>query len=118
MGTGIPLTDADRAPWLQSLRNAILSWIAAGQNVVLACSALKAAYRDLLVTGPEVKLVFLKVEETVARARLQGRSGHYMHADLVRSQFETLEEPRAGVTVEATLSVEKIVAIIRDAFGL
>lgn len=63
MRAGIPLADADRAPWLQSLRGAIVGWIAAGENVVLACSALKAAYRDTLLAGPEVKLVYLRVEE-------------------------------------------------------
>jgi gluconokinase len=118
MRAGIPLTDADRAPWLQSLHGAILGWIAAEKNVVLACSALKATYRDILLVGPEVKLVYLQVDEAVAHARLLSRSGHYMHADLVSSQFETLEEPQGALTVDASLPVNESVANIRDALGI
>src|SRR5260370_18970306 len=60
MSRGIPLTDADRAPWLEAMRKAILEWIAAGKNVVLACSALKRPYRDKLRPSPAVKIVYLK----------------------------------------------------------
>ena len=60
MHAGIPLTDEDRAPWLQSLRKAIAGWLAAGENVVLTCSALKASYRAILLVSPEVKFVYLR----------------------------------------------------------
>src|SRR5581483_2263579 len=60
MRAGVPLTDADRAPWLSALHDAIAAWLAAGENVVLACSALKVSYRALLLVSPEVKLVYLR----------------------------------------------------------
>src|SRR6267154_1537853 len=62
MRNGIPLTDADRRPWLESLRALIVTWTAAGKNGVLACSALKKEYRDRLVVGPEVRVVYLKAD--------------------------------------------------------
>ncbi len=118
MRAGIPLTDEDRAPWLQALRSAILCWIAAGENVALACSALKASYRDILIVGPEVKLVYLRVTEKLAAARLATRRGHYMNPALLHSQFETLEEPRDALTIDAGQSTERIVADIRRAFAV
>src|ERR1700704_1799737 len=78
MRKGIPLTDADREPWLESLRSLILAWIAGGKNGVLACSALKKAYRDKLVVGPEVRVVYLKGDRELLRDRLLLRRGHYM----------------------------------------
>ena len=113
MRAGTPLTDQDRAPWLQSLRTAICQWIAAGENAVLACSALKASYRDILIVGPEVKLVYLRITEELAAARLARRHGHYMNPTLLHSQFETLEEPRDALIVDASQSTEQIVANIR-----
>jgi gluconokinase len=118
MRAGVALTDTDRGPWLQALRAAIEGWIAAGENAVMACSALKAAYRESLSAGPEVKLVYLRVAEAVARKRLLSRTGHYMHADLVHSQFEALEEPPDALAIDATLPVEEIVATIRQELGI
>ena len=117
MRAGIALTDADRAPWLQSLRSVILEWIAAGENVVLACSALKASYRDMLVVSPEVKLVYLRITMDLAAERVGARHGHYMNPTLLRSQFEALQEPHDALTVEAGQSTEFIVANIRRAFA-
>ncbi|HKD86696.1 MAG TPA: gluconokinase [Terriglobales bacterium] len=118
MRAGIPLTDADRAPWLQFLRAAILAWIAGEENAVLACSALKAAYRAMLVVGPDVKLVYLRVDESLARGRLLSRSGHYMHANLAHSQFETLEEPQDALTIDGSLPVNQVVTKLRNALGI
>lgn len=118
MRAGIPLTDEDRAPWLQSLRSAILGWIASSENVVLACSALKASYRDRLVVSSEVRLVYLRITEELAAARLAARRGHYMNAALLRSQFETLEEPHDALTVDAAQPTEQIVISIRQAFAI
>lgn len=118
MRSGIPLTDEDRVPWLQVLRTAILDWIRASENVVLACSALKASYRDILIVGPEVKLVYLRITEELAAARLDARRGHYMNPALLRSQFETLEEPHHALIIDASQSTERVVAGIRRAFAI
>jgi len=118
MHAGIPLTDEDRAPWLQSLRGAILAWLKAGENVLLACSALKASYRDVLVVSPDVKLVYLQISMELAAERLAARHGHYMNPHLIRSQFETLEEPHDAVTIDASQPTESIVAGIRRAFAI
>ena len=81
MRRGIPLEDADRWPWLQTLAAQIDRWLAAGTTVVLACSALKQRYRDVLAKGrPGVRFVHLKGDKTLIRLRLDGRRGHYMPA--------------------------------------
>jgi len=118
MHAGIPLTDEDRAPWLQALRTAIVGWMAAGEDVVLACSALKAVYRDLLIVGTEVKLVYLRITEDLAGARLASRRGHYMNPALLHSQFETLQEPHEALILDAGPSTEQLVADIRRAFAV
>lgn len=118
MHAGIPLTDADRAPWLAALHDAILDWLAASENVVLACSALKAEYRAQLVVSPEVKLVFLRVSREVVAARLAHRRTHFMNPSLIDSQFATLEEPAAAITVDGTLTTEDVVDKIHRALAL
>ncbi len=118
MHAGIPLTDEDRAPWLQSLRQAITVWLAAGDNVVLACSALKASYRDLLRVSPDVRFVYLHASFEVIAKRLAARKGHYMNPDLLRSQFDTLEEPKDILTVDACLSPADLVDEIRAALAI
>lgn len=118
MRAGIPLTDADRAPWLASLHDAIVTWIAAGEHVVLACSALKSEYRAQLVVSDEVKLVYLRVSREVVAERLAHRPQHYMNPALIDSQFATLEEPGGAVTVDGSLTTEEVVANIRQALGL
>src|ERR1035437_3743411 len=77
MHAGVPLTDEDRTPWLQSLRNAIAGWLASGENVVLACSALKASYREVLLVSSQVKLVYLRSSFELIAGRLALRQGHY-----------------------------------------
>lgn len=118
MHAGIPLTDEDRAPWLQSLRDAIRGWLAAGQSAVLACSALKASYRDILPISPEVKLVFLRASVAVIAARVAARTGSYMNPELVPSQFATLEEPKNAVVIDANATVDASVAAIRRELGV
>jgi len=118
MRAGIPLDDTDRAPWLQSLHDAIVGWIAAGKSVVLACSALREAYRRQLMVGPEVKLVFLHAEFDLVSQRLEARHGHYMNPGLLRSQFETLEVPPDAVSIDVSGTVPEIVAAIRAALGI
>jgi len=113
MHSGIPLTDEDRSPWLQSLRNAIAGYLASGENVVLACSALKASYRRFLLVDLQVKLVSLRGSLDLIASRLGSRQGHYMSPHLLRSQFDTLEEPADGLTIDAGLPVAEIVKEIR-----
>jgi gluconokinase len=100
MHAGHPLTDEDRWPWLDS----IARWIDAVRGTdgrgVVACSALRRAYRDRLVAGrPDVALVFLEGDETLIATRQAARHGHYMPASLVTSQFATLEPPGEGERV-------------------
>jgi len=118
MRAAIPLTDEDRAPWLQALRDAIVSWLAAGENVVLACSALKAAYRQQLLVSPNVKLVYLRGTRELFAARMASRHNHFMNPQLLRSQLETLEEPKGALAIDASLATQQIVAEIRGALGL
>jgi gluconokinase len=118
MHAGIPLTDEDRAPWLQALHDAVVGWLAAGENVVLACSALKAAYREQLLVSPDVKLVYLRGSVELFAARLALRRDHFMNPELLRSQFETLEEPKDALTVDASLTIAQIVGEIRDQLQL
>lgn len=120
LAKGIPLTDEDRRPWLDDLRSAIASWVAQGRPTVLACSALKAAYRSYLAQGWEhvVRLVYLKGSVDLIARRLADRTGHFMHQDLLASQLDTLEEPRDALTVGIDESPDRIVASIRSHLGL
>jgi gluconokinase len=97
---GIALTDDDRRPWLHALREAITRWISEGRNVVLACSALKRAYRRELDVGPEVRFVYLKGSADLIAQRLRLRHGHFADDKILASQFADLEEPEGAVTVE------------------
>jgi gluconokinase len=112
MRSGIPLTDADRAPWLEKLRDLIASWIGEGKNAVLACSALKQEYRDFLRIGPEVCIVYLQATPEVLRQRLRARRGHFMTEALLTSQLDTLEEPKDAVVIDADGDPEEVVAKI------
>jgi gluconokinase len=115
MRRGIPLDDADRRPWLEALRAEIDRWLAEGKTVVLACSALKQRYRDVLAKGrPDVRFVYLKGDEALLRSRLEKRRGHYMPASLLASQIATLEEPADAVTVDVDGSPDAIAAEIRQ----
>ena len=118
MRAGIPLDAADRTPWLQSLHGAIADWLARQESVVLACSALKEAYRRELLVGPEVKLVFLHADFNCIAHRLAARQGHYMNPTLLKSQFDTLEVPRDAITIDVGGPVPDTVATVRAALGI
>jgi gluconokinase len=94
MKNGVPLTDEDRQPWLGKLRDVIEQCLVAGKNAVLACSALKKAYRDYLRVNDGVKFVFLRGNRRKISEQLQKRHGHFMNPVLLDSQFEDLEEPQ------------------------
>ncbi len=113
MRAGIPLTDTDRGPWLRVLREAIQSWVSKSENVVLACSALKETYREKLLVGPEVKLVYLHGSFRLVEGRMHDRVGHYMPLELLRSQFGTLEEPEDATQIDASATPSEIVREIR-----
>jgi gluconokinase len=115
---GIPLDDADRAPWLKSLRQAMEQWVAEGRTVVLACSALKKSYRHELDLGSELKFVYLKGSYDLIYQRLRARHGHFASEKILASQFAALEEPDDAVTVEIDRPAEAIVAEIRRGLGL
>jgi gluconokinase len=111
---GIALTDSDRAPWLAAMRSAILQWDAAGENGVLACSALKRSYRDELRAG-DARFVFLKGDYALLLERLRQRHGHFADEKILVSQLATLEEPGSDeevITVDIDHRPEEIVSAI------
>lgn len=114
MRAGTPLTDDDRWPWLKALRQAIEDWEAAGESRVIACSALKDAYRDILSPRNDVAFVYLRGDTETIEARLRSRKGHYMNPNLLTSQFAALEEPDDAIVVDITpppaIIVDNIIA--------
>jgi gluconokinase len=115
---GIPLSDADRMPWLAALHQQIAQWISEERNVVLACSALKQSYRVALWTGPEMTFVYLKGTYELIYERLLTRKGHFADEHILASQFATLEEPSDATVVEINAPPEEIVAEICRQLGL
>ena len=94
MSAGIPLSDADRLPWLRRIAETIDGWRARGESGVVTCSALKRSYRNIIIGDrPEVRLVYLKGSPDLIRRRMAARHGHFMPAALLDSQFSILEEP-------------------------
>jgi len=123
MAAGIALTDEDRGPWLHALADLVSTRHARGEGTVLACSALRRAYRDVLRTAapPEESFVIeLDADLETLRSRMAARRGHYMPASLLGSQLETLEslEPdEPGVIVDATRPLDAIIADALAALG-
>jgi gluconokinase len=103
MTAGIPLDDEDRQPWLERVRDAL----AEHQDVVVACSALRLSHRELLREAGRVTFVFLDLSEATARRRARQRRGHFMGADMIASQFVTLERPTAGETDVVVVDVDR-----------
>jgi gluconokinase len=122
MHGGVPLTDEDRWPWLHG----IAAWIDAtrrvGNHGTVACSALKRAYRDVLVGNrPDVRIVYLKGERDLIARRLASRDGHFMPSSLLDSQFATLEEPQTDehpIVVSIVPHPRRIVAEIVNRLGI
>jgi gluconokinase len=102
MRSGRPLTDEDRWPWLERLREQITRSINAKDNAVLACSALKRAYRDRLRVSDDVTFVFLRGDYALIAEQLRHRRGHFMNPELLRSQFADLEQPEPDEDVLTT----------------
>lgn len=119
MASGKPLTDADRRPWLERLRTLIANHLERGEGLVLASSALKQAYRDILIRGNEgAAIVYLRGSFERISERLADREGHFMPPDLLQSQFDALEEPENAFVCEIERSVEGTVNNIIEHFGL
>jgi gluconokinase len=118
MHAGIPLTDADRAPWLATLHEVLLRWYRSGKSGVLACSALRQTYRDELskdIPGSELRFVLLEVPREVLEHRLAERKNHYMNPALLDSQLATLEMPQDAIRVRGDLSPDEVVREIMRA---
>jgi gluconokinase len=117
MRQGVPLTDEDRWPWLESLRQLIKRCLAADEKAVLACSALKEAYRRHLRVSDNVKLVFLRGNYELIANQLRQRRGHFMNPTLLQSQFADLEEPTptdGAVVIELGRSPAELVQEIKS----
>jgi gluconokinase len=113
MSRGIPLSDEDRHSWLLSLRALIERVEANGENGVIASSALKESYRQILSQGEgEVVVVFLRGSYELILERMEARPNHFMKADMLQSQFAALEAPMDAITIDISLPPEKIVEII------
>jgi gluconokinase len=110
MSHGIPLTDEDRLPWLEAMRAMLCRYSSANKGVVLACSALRQSYRNILGAGLMVTWIYLKASAEVIRERIEHRHGHFAKEDLLKSQFETLEEPKDVIVVNAEPPEEQVVA--------
>ncbi len=121
MASGAPLTDEDRAPWLATLSALVGEVIRQDAHAVLACSALKASYRDAIVPDGAppgaVRFVFLDVPRAALEERLMHRK-HFFPASLLDSQLDTLEPPRDAVTVDGTCPIPEIVATVRNALRI
>jgi gluconokinase len=122
MSAGQPLTDEDRWPWLRAIADEIDRLSAAGVHVVIACSALRRIYRDILIHGRnDVRIVYLDGTQALIAERLRRRKGHFMPPELLTSQFKTLEPPdrdEHSVTVSIDAPVDAIVDDIQRQLGL
>jgi gluconokinase len=120
MRQAIPLDDEDRKPWLDAIRNRLDQATRQGENIVLACSALKHRYQDYLAGhAPEViRFVYLFGSPEMIRRRLAERTGHFMNPALLASQFEDLEPPDHAVRVSIGQSAPAIVTEIRTKLGI
>ena len=116
--SGVPLDDADRRPWLESLRDLIRNCLEQGDSAVVACSALKQRYRDFLLVDERVILIYLKGDYELIRERLSKRRGHFLNPNLLDSQFAALEEPKTAMQVDVSVSPAEIVKSIRSALRL
>ena len=118
MAHGIPLTDADRQPWLGALAAQMRQCIASNQSAVFAVSALKRAYREVLMVDPAlVRIVYLKGDPALIHHRMQQRTEHFFKPALLQSQFDALEEPDDAITVDIALPPDELVQRIRKALG-
>lgn len=113
------LTDADRRPWLESIRELAARETERGRDAVVTCSCLKRAYRELVrQAGPGVRFVHLAIDPEAAAVRVGHRAGHFFDATLIGSQFRDLEPPRDAVTLDARRPVPELVEGAIEALGI
>jgi gluconokinase len=118
MRAGQPLGDDERWPWLARLNGVLRERAERGAGVVLACSALKASYREALARGlPDARLVYLRGSHALIAPRLARRGGHFMNPELLDSQFATLEEPCDAIVADVAATPEALVGAIRAALA-
>lgn len=121
MRSSVPLTDEDRWPWLRAIAAWIDKTLSAGRRGIIACSALKRSYRDVLVGDrADVRIVFLKGDQELIARRMAARNGHFMPAGLLNSQFQTLEEPGPDenpIVVSIDAKPREVVAAILAELG-
>lgn len=114
MASGVPLTDADREPWIEKLAQVAYEKTRQA-SIILACSALKEKYRaDLCKYTNRVKFVYLKIDEEIAAERLKNRMFHFMPVALVKSQLDTLQEPKNALVVDGTLPISVIADRVKE----
>ena len=119
MRNGWPLTDEDRRAWLAALRRLIDGLLHEHASAIIACSALKQAYRERLQGKDiDIRFVYLKGSYELIHQRLQARQGHFMQADLLASQYEALEEPGEALTVDIAAAPTAIIACIKKALAV
>jgi gluconokinase len=118
MANGIPLTDQDRWPWLDIMAGELGRILAGGEHAVLACSALKEAYRERLKRAGDVRIVYLKGDEMTIAGRLASRQHAYMPPTLLPSQFAALEEPADALVVDIRDPIARQIERIREAFAV
>jgi gluconokinase len=118
MTQGIALTDDDRTGWLFVLQELIRENIRQNKDMVLACSALRNSYRITLNVDEQVKFIYLQGTYEQIKTRLHNRTGHYMTADMLDSQFQTLEEPQNSLTIDISNTPQDIIHIIRKGLHL
>lgn len=117
MQAGIPLDDSDRTPWLAALSNLLTTTLTAGRHPVLACSALKRAYREqLLAHAPGAELLYLKGSYDLILERMAGRAGHYMKPEMLQSQFAALEEPDVAFVLDVSVPVDVLVTLVTEKY--
>jgi gluconokinase len=117
MSRGIPLTDADRLPWLQAIHVELARKDANAENVVLACSALKQEYREVLGAGLHMGYIYLKGSYEMISSRLRERHGHFAGESILANQFEVLEEPKDAIVVDVSPPPQQIVKEILARIG-
>ncbi len=119
MANGIALSDADRSAWLSALAELIRQLEKEQRSGIIACSALKQAYRETLQQDlTDVRFVYLKGSYELLLKRLQARQGHFMRPELLKSQFDTMEEPEETLVIQVAQTPGAIVRKIRQAMGL
>ena len=119
MANGIPLNDSDRTPWLASIHDQLLSTLKADRHPVLACSALKEKYRAQLLDGIDgIVIIYLKGSYDMIWSRMSARQGYYMKSDMLKSQFDTLEEPQDAFVIDVYMPLDEMVnSILRKYFS-